>query len=84
VLEESCKMSFDLSVMKVFLSYSAGDASLARKIASGLRRERLAVWLPEEEILPGDFEQLSRTLSASQFIDFSAGFEDGGRDRLRV
>ncbi|MGA2865842.1 MAG: toll/interleukin-1 receptor domain-containing protein [Verrucomicrobiota bacterium] len=51
--------------MKVFLSYSAGDASLARKIASGLRREGLAVWLPEEEILPGDnwAERISQALN---------------------
>lgn len=27
---------------------------MARKIASGLQREGLAVWLPEEEIFPGD------------------------------
>ena len=40
--------------MKVFLSYSQRDVALARQIANGLRREGLAVWLPEEEILPGD------------------------------
>lgn len=40
--------------MKVFLSYSQRDAVLARKIADGLRREGLVVWVPGEEILPGD------------------------------
>lgn len=40
--------------MKVFLSHSPEDADLARAIAAGLRREGLSVWLPSEEIFPGD------------------------------
>lgn len=50
--------------MKVFLSHSQRDAGLARRIAGGLRREGLAVWLAEEEILPGDnwAERVSQAL----------------------
>lgn len=40
--------------MKIFLSYANRDAALARRMAEGLRREGLNVWLAEEEILPGD------------------------------
>lgn len=40
--------------MKIFLSHAQRDAALAQKIAHGLRQEGLQVWLPEEELLPGD------------------------------
>jgi nucleoside 2-deoxyribosyltransferase len=50
--------------MKIFLSHSQRDAALAQKIAHGLRDEGLQVWLPEEELLPGDnwAEGISRAL----------------------
>jgi len=50
--------------MKIFLSYSQRDAALAQKIAYGLRGEGLQIWLPEEELLPGDnwAERISRAL----------------------
>jgi len=50
--------------MKIFLSYSQRDAALAQKIAHGLRGEGLQIWLPEEELLPGDnwAERISRAL----------------------
>ena len=40
--------------MKVFISHSVRDSDLARTISDGLRKEGLEVWLPENEILPGD------------------------------
>lgn len=51
--------------MKIFLSHASRDATLARRIAEGLRREGLTVWLAEEEILPGDnfAEQISQALA---------------------
>ena len=51
--------------MKIFLSYSNQDSALARRIAEGLRREGLTVWLAEEEILPGDnwAERVSQALT---------------------
>lgn len=50
--------------MKVYLSHSPRDAELARELAVGLRREGLSVWLPAEEIYPGDnwAEQTSNAL----------------------
>ncbi len=52
--------------MKIFLSHSQRDAALAGKIAHGLRQEGLQVWLPEEELHPGDnwAEGISRALDA--------------------
>jgi hypothetical protein len=51
--------------MNIFLSYSSEDADLAHRIAEGLRREGLNVWLAEEEIFPGDnwAEHISRALT---------------------
>jgi hypothetical protein len=42
--------------MKVFLSHARKDAALARQLAERLARGRkdVAVWIPEEEIAPGD------------------------------
>jgi hypothetical protein len=44
------------------------DAELARKVADGLRREGLSVWLADQEIMPGDnwAEKVSQALNESQ------------------
>ncbi|MEK7686166.1 MAG: toll/interleukin-1 receptor domain-containing protein [Verrucomicrobiota bacterium] len=54
--------------MRVFISYAMPDAELARKVADGLRREGLSVWLADQEILPGDnwAEKVSQALNESQ------------------
>ncbi|MBI4327150.1 MAG: toll/interleukin-1 receptor domain-containing protein [Chloroflexi bacterium] len=54
--------------MRVFISYAMPDAELARKVADGLQREGLSVWLAEREILPGDnwAEKVSQALNESQ------------------
>ncbi|MBI3878349.1 MAG: toll/interleukin-1 receptor domain-containing protein [Verrucomicrobia bacterium] len=50
--------------MKVFISHVGKDESLARNVAKALRGEKLDVWLPSEQIFPGDnwAEQISRAL----------------------
>lgn len=40
--------------MKVFISHSGKDDSLAEQIASYLERVGLEVWLDKREIMPGD------------------------------
>lgn len=54
--------------MKVFISHTHQGEALAQKIADGLKNEGLQVWLPENEILPGDnwAEKISEALNHSQ------------------
>jgi hypothetical protein len=40
--------------MKIFLSHARKDGALARQLAERLMRAGFAVWLPEDEIAPGD------------------------------
>jgi hypothetical protein len=40
--------------MKVFLSHARKDGALARQLADQLTRSGFAVWIPEQEIEPGD------------------------------
>ena len=40
--------------MLVFISHSSKDTSVARQLAHRLSEAGLKVWLPEDEILPGD------------------------------
>lgn len=40
--------------MKIFLSHAAKDAELARQLAHLLRQQAFTVWLPEDEIAPGE------------------------------
>jgi len=40
--------------MKIFLSHARKDSQLARKLADLLTQAGFSVWLPEEEIAPGD------------------------------
>ena len=50
--------------MKVFISHVGKDEALARGVAKALRGEKLEVWLPSEQIYPGDnwAEKISRGL----------------------
>ncbi|MGE0825759.1 MAG: toll/interleukin-1 receptor domain-containing protein [Candidatus Binatia bacterium] len=40
--------------MQVFISHSSKDISAARQLAQRLAKAGVKVWLPEDEILPGD------------------------------
>ena len=40
--------------MQVFISHSSKDKSAARQLAHRLSEAGLKVWVPEDEILPGD------------------------------
>jgi len=40
--------------MQVFLSYARSDEKFARELSSELTKQGLAVWLDEEQVLPGD------------------------------
>lgn len=40
--------------MKVFISHSHSDASLATRVSEALEGNRLEVWDPDRELLPGD------------------------------
>ena len=40
--------------MQVFLSYARSDEKFARELSSELTKHGLAVWLDEEQVLPGD------------------------------
>ncbi len=61
-------MALYISRMKVFISHTRQGADLARKFASGLRKEGLDTWLAENEVLPGDnwAEKVSQALNDSQ------------------
>ena len=50
------------------MSYAEADVALARKIADGLRREGIDVWLADEGIIPGDnwAEKVAQALQQSQ------------------
>ena len=40
--------------MRVFISHSSEDTPVARQLARRLSEAGLNVWVPEDEILPGD------------------------------
>lgn len=54
--------------MKVFISHAHEDEALVRRIAEGLQRSGLDVWLDELNVMPGDnfAERISRALDESQ------------------
>ncbi|MGA2865843.1 MAG: toll/interleukin-1 receptor domain-containing protein [Verrucomicrobiota bacterium] len=69
----------------VLLSESAVRSFwVKRELCYALQQRRYLNRITPVLLQPCDFEQLSWTLSASQFIDFSAGFENGCRALLRV
>ena len=39
--------------MQIFLSYAQSDEAFAKDLASQLEKQRLSVWSPEQELLPG-------------------------------
>jgi hypothetical protein len=54
--------------MKVFISHAHEDQSLVRRIAQGLQKNGLDVWLDETEIMPGEnwAQRISEALEESQ------------------
>jgi hypothetical protein len=54
--------------MKVFISHSYEDQSLVRRIAEGLRKNGLEVWLGETDLMPGEnwAQKVSKALDDSQ------------------
>lgn len=56
--------------MRVFISHSSWDAQVARQLARRLSDAGLTVWLPEDEILPGDnwAKQVGKALEESDLM----------------
>jgi TIR domain len=56
--------------MNVFLSHARKDAGLARQLAARLARGGFSVWLPEEQIEPGDnwAKKIGKALEDSQIM----------------
>ena len=56
--------------MRVFISHSSKDTSVARQLARRLSEAGLKVWLPEDEILPGDnwAKNVGQALEESEFM----------------
>jgi hypothetical protein len=56
--------------MKVFLSHARKDGALARQLADQLTRSGFAVWIPEEEIGPGDnwAKKIGKALENSEWM----------------
>ena len=54
--------------MKVFLSHSHADASLAARVSNALERNGMQVWDPDRDLLPGDnwAGEVGRALEESQ------------------
>ena len=54
--------------MKVFISHSHVEASLASRVSDALEKSGLEVWNPDRELLPGDnwAYEVSRALEESQ------------------
>jgi hypothetical protein len=54
--------------MKIFISHSAEDRETAGRLAKGLQEAGHRVWMPEEEIFPGDnwAEAVSRALEEAE------------------
>lgn len=56
--------------MKIFISHSAEDREAAGRLAKGLQEAGHRVWMPEEEIFPGDnwAEAVSRALEEAEVM----------------
>lgn len=56
--------------MKVFLSHARKDVALARQLAERLARRGFTVWMPEDEIEPGDnwAKKIGKALEDSEFM----------------
>ena len=56
--------------MKVFLSHARKDATLAYELATRLTRRGYSVWLPEDQIEPGDnwAKKIGKALEDSDFM----------------
>jgi len=56
--------------MKIFISHASKDAPIARQLAEQLKAAGHSVWIPENEILPGDnwAKKLGQALEDSDII----------------
>jgi hypothetical protein len=56
--------------MKIFISHASKDAPVARQLAEQLKAAGHSVWIPENEILPGDnwAKKLGQALEDSDII----------------
>ena len=56
--------------MQVFISHSSKDTMIARQLAHQLSEAGLKVWIPEDEILPGDnwAKKVGQALEESDFM----------------
>jgi hypothetical protein len=61
-----------ISPMKLFLSHARKDADLARQLADRLTRAGFSLWIPEEEIAPGDnwAKKTGKALDDSELMVF--------------
>jgi hypothetical protein len=69
--------------MKLFLSHARKDTALARELADRLTRAGFTLWIPEEEIAPGDnwAKKIGKALEESELMVFllSPGALDSDR-----
>ncbi|WP_017324127.1 toll/interleukin-1 receptor domain-containing protein [Synechococcus sp. PCC 7336] len=56
--------------MQVFISHSSKDTPIARKLTQRLSEAGLRVWMPENEILPGDnwAQKMGQALEESELM----------------
>lgn len=71
--------------MQVFMSYAAADRNFARALSSQLKRRGVSVWIPEDEVLPGDNvgERIAEGLRSSQAMVDPPKFQNFRRQRER-
>ncbi len=70
--------------MKLFLSHARKDAALARQLADRLMHAGFTLWIPEDEIAPGDnwAKKIGKALEESELMVFL--LSPGARDSDRI